>query len=137
MTEELATVLLDTASRKEPADASILLFTADDNELREYAPELEGKTVFVGFYSPDAGQSISSVFGVDLSVPNGAADGRFISHPNGDSSVKMEDDLHSIIFIGVPPWDTLGDNIRAYTRKGEELEIQFIESFNEGHYEVI
>lgn len=136
ITEGLSSTLLETARRYDPCDVSIPLFTVPAEELGEYTPELSNTSpVFAGFYPPYASQSVKEVFGLELGVPNGGVDGRFVSHPNGDRTVKLTDDLHSIIFVGVPPWDEIKNAFTAYTRSGKELDVVFV-SVDDEEYSV-
>nr|WP_158205402.1 hypothetical protein [Halomarina oriensis] len=78
--------------------------------------------VFTHFYHPDAGGSVRAVFGMDLASPR--TQGRFVSHPDGNDRLKRTDDLHEVVFVGVPPWEEL----RAFDRSGTRLPVDVVDA---------
>lgn len=80
--------------------------------------------VFTDLYLPSAGRSIDAVFGMDVSVPHGQAQGRFVSHPLGELSVSTTDDLHEVVLVAVPPWGR--DDVAAFDRSGRRLELRIV-----------
>lgn len=113
--------LLTIASDRDPDDVSIALATTDARDLDvDLAPDTR---VLTDFYFPDTGDSVSAVFGVDLSTPGSA--GRFVSHPDGDHRLSKTDDLHGVVLVAVPPWDR--ESVRAYDRRGREQELRTLE----------
>jgi len=83
-----------------------------------------GVPVFTEFYVPSAGQSVDAVFGMDVSVPHGQAQGRFVSHPLGELSVSTGDDLHEVVLVAVPPWTR--DDVAAFDRSGRRLPLDVV-----------
>jgi hypothetical protein len=131
LTGGLLDALLAIASDREPDAVSTLLLTSPAGELESdptadagggagdgtdvegnrgrtantAVDELDpGTPVFTDLYFPSAGRSVDAVFGVDVSVPHGQAQGRFVSHPLGELSVSKTDDLHEVVVVAVPPW---------------------------------
>jgi hypothetical protein len=126
----LLDVLLELARDAEPRSANVSLVAVSAGELRgvtadgAIGPEdLEtGTPVFAEFYFPDAGEALTRVFGVDLATPAGQTQGRFLSHPRGDPEVSLTDDLHAVVLVAVPPWES--GNVRAYDRSGRRLRLR-------------
>jgi len=126
ITEGLVEVLLSMASDADPDDvtASLAASAAGDlNGADDLAPETP---VFTHFYMPEAGGSVTAVFGVDLSTPSVGTHGRFVSHPTGELSVSRTDDLHATVFVAVPPWT--GDAIAAFDRSGRRLDLEVVDA---------
>lgn len=87
--------------------------------------ELDPETpVFTDLYFPSASRSVDAVFGVDVSVPHGQAQGRFVSHPLGELGVSKTDDLHEVVLVAVPPWTR--DDVAAFDRSGRRLELHVV-----------
>jgi len=125
-TRSLLTVLCDFARDAEPDSVTTGLAVTPAGDL-DGAPEVDPETpVFTDFYLPDAGGSVSAVFGVDLSTPAGQTQGRFVSHPLGDQQVTETDDLHEIVFVAVPPWEV--ESIGAYGRDGRKRELTVLDA---------
>lgn len=118
-----------------------LLAFAEDAEPEEYTAALEvtsagefeadlglpsGTPIFTHFYHPDAGQSVSAVFGVDLSTPMGRTRGRFVSHPGGELSVSLTDDLHATMLVAVPPWEP--ESVAVFDRRGRRQPLELIDA---------
>jgi hypothetical protein len=130
-TAGLLDVLLELARDAEPRPANVALIAvpaadlddaADDGDAVEPGTLDAGTPVFAEFYFPDAGESLTRVFGVDLSTPAGQTQGRFLSHPRGDPEVSLTDDLHAVLLVAVPPWEP--GNVRAYARSGRRLSLR-------------
>lgn len=83
-----------------------------------------GTPVLSDFYFPDAGESITNVFGVDLATPTGQTAGRFVSHPIGNQDVSITDDLHAQLLVAIPPWDAT--EVRAYDRNGSRRDLVLV-----------
>lgn len=81
--------------------------------------------VFTHFYMPNAGHSVSFVFGYDLGTPVGGAQGQFVSHPEGNLGVTREDDLREVVFVAVPPWER--SSVAAFDRRGDRLELTVLD----------
>lgn len=131
-TRGLAKTLLCMASESEPESTMVPLAVTPASEIPE--ADLDPETpIFTHFYMPDAGESVNAVFGVDLGMPVGQTQGRFVSHPQGRLELSSRDDLHEVVFVAVPPWDD--DSLAAFDRRGRkrELTILDIEPPEESH----
>lgn len=123
-TRGLVEALLDLAREAEPESVTISLAATPASE---FAPRLPPETpVFTHFYFPDAGRSLSAVFGVDLGTPAGQTHGRFISHPQGKLELARTDDLHGVVFVAVPPWGQ--DEIAVFSRNGIEKPLELVDA---------
>lgn len=123
-TRGLIDVLLEQASERDPESTTIKLGVTpagafDGLDLASETP------VLTHFYLPDAGQSVSAVFGVDLSTPSGRTPGLFISHPDGVTEIKRTDDLREVVLIAVPPWNH--DDVVAIGRDGARQELELLD----------
>lgn len=119
-TRGLLDALLDIASDRDPAGVTVSL---DVTPAAELAVDLPPETpVFTDFYLPTE-NSVSAVFGMDVGTPSSA--GRFVSHPNGLLDLTREDDLHEVVFVGVPPWER--DSIAAFSRTSRKLNIDVLD----------
>ena len=127
-THGLVEALLGFAREAEPESVTIPLAItpAGDLEAEDGArsdPDLPSETpVFTHFYFPEAGESVSAVFGMDLGTPAGQTNGRFVSHPQGDLALARTDDLHGVVFVAVPPWES--DSLAAFSRDGTQQSIE-------------
>ena len=112
------------AREAEPNDVTISLAVTQAEELpdADLAPETP---VFTDFYLPSAGSSVNAVFGMDLGTPAGQTHGRFVSHPDGYMGVSKLDDLHEVIFVAIPPWDS--DSFGAFDRSGRKREVEILD----------
>ena len=124
VTRGLVETLLRMARDAEPNDVTISLAVTEAAELpdADLAPETP---VFTDFYLPSAGGSVNAVFGMDLGTPAGQTQGRFVSHPDGYMGVSKLDDLHEVIFVAIPPWDT--DSFGAFDRAGRTVEVEVLD----------
>jgi len=124
VTRGLVETLLRMARDAEPNDVTISLAVTEAAELpdADLAPETP---VFTDFYLPSAGGSVNAVFGMDLGTPAGQTQGRFVSHPDGYMGVSKLDDLHEVIFVAIPPWDT--DSFGAFDRSGRTVEVEVLD----------
>ena len=124
VTRGLVETLLGMARDAEPNDVTISLAVTEAAELPD--ADLDPETpVFTDFYLPSAGGSVNAVFGMDLGTPAGQTHGRFVSHPDGYMGVSKLDDLHEVIFVAIPPWDT--DNFGAFDRSGRTVEVEILD----------
>jgi hypothetical protein len=126
ITDALLAVLLELAADAEPRPANVLLLAsapADLEPLPNDGLALESVPadvrVLSDFYFPEVGNAVKNVFGVDLATPAGQSHGRFLSHPMGDPSLSVTDDLHANVLVAVPPWTP--ENVSAYDRWGTRL----------------
>lgn len=121
-TRGLFDALVSMASDRDPRRMTVSLTTTPAGELPEAGLDAD-EPVFTDFYLPDAGRSVSAVFGMDLGTP--AAQGRFVSHPEGPLAVTREDDLHEVVFVAVPPYET--DSVAAFDRAGRRLKLRVLD----------
>lgn len=125
VTRGLVDGLLDMAAEREPApfEADLGLTPAGEFESDLGIPA--ESPVFTHFYLPDAGASVSAVFGFDLGTGPGQTQGRFLSHPTGQLEVRSTDDLHSVMLIAIPPWDR--GSIKAFDQAGNQLPLTVLD----------
>lgn len=120
----LVEALLELAREAEPESVTISLATTAAGE---FAAELPPETpVFTHFYFPEASQSVSAVFGMDLGTPAGQTQGRFVSHPQGKLELTRTDDLHGVVFVAVPPWGE--DELAVFSRNGIEKSLELVDA---------
>lgn len=125
-TRGLIDALLELAAEAEPEELTVSLAVTPADELEGDADVPEDAPVFTHFYPPDAGRSITAVFGVDLSVPAGQTQGRFIAHPRGNLEVAKTDDLHEAILVAVPPWTESA--LAAFDRSGKRQPLEVVDA---------
>lgn len=124
VTRGLVETLLRLAREAEPNDVTISLAVTRAEDLPE--ADLNPETpVFTDFYLPSTGGSVNAVFGMDLGTPAGQTQGRFVSHPDGYMGVSKLDDLHEVIFVAIPPWDT--DSFGAFDRSGRKKDVEILD----------
>jgi len=129
VTGGLLDALLAIANDREPDSVSTLLVVSRAGELDELPAseddDLDPETpVFTDLYFPSASRSVDAVFGMDVSVPHGQAQGRFVSHPLGELSISNTDDLHEVVLVAVPPWTR--EDVAAFDRSGRRLELRIV-----------
>ncbi|EMA37957.1 hypothetical protein [Halococcus hamelinensis] len=123
-TRGLVDGLLDFAREAEPEAVTIPLATTPAGE---FAPDLPPETpVFTHFYFPEAGGAVSAVFGMDLGVPAGQTQGRFVSHPQGKLELTKADDLHGTVFVAVAPWERA--SLAAFGRDGRKKSLELVDA---------
>lgn len=129
-TRALVEVLCELARDADPDSISVRLAATPAGELVPTDGDLTGvepeTPVLSDFYFPEAGDALTSVFGVDLATPTGQTAGRFVSHPDGNPDVTITDDLHAQVLIGVPPWEP--ENVRAYDRNGTRRDLVLLDA---------
>jgi len=124
VTRGLVETLLRLAREAEPDDVTISLAVTPAAELPD--ADLDPETpVFTDFYLPSAGGSVNAVFGMDLGTPAGQTHGRFVSHPGGYMGVSELDDLHEVVFVAIPPWDT--ESFGAFDRSGRAQDVTILD----------
>jgi hypothetical protein len=126
VTSALLDVLLDMSEAAEPDPISVVLTptpaSAFDADLG-----LDPETpVLTHFYLPEAGRSVTAVFGLDLSTPAGRGRARFHAHPQGPREPTKRDDFAAAVLVAVPPWEPA--EVRAYDRSGTRLVIETIDA---------
>ncbi|PSQ27011.1 hypothetical protein BRD03_08365 [Halobacteriales archaeon QS_9_68_17] len=125
-TQGLVTVLLELARDAEPSSITAGLAVTPASDL-DGAEDLPPDTpVFTDFYLPNSGESVTAVFGVDLSTPSRQTQGRFVSHPQGDLELSRTDDLHEAVFVAVPPWEEA--TLAAFDRRGRRRDLTVVDA---------
>ena len=126
VTRDLLTVLRERAASEDPDEANLRLSATPAGEF-ETDLGLDPETpVVTHFTLPSVGESVSSVFGVDLGTPAGEGGARFVSHPDGFLGVSRTDDLAGVVIVAVPPYD--GDSVAAFDRSGEGVELAVVDA---------
>jgi len=126
-TRGLLTVLCEFASDAEPDTVTASLATTAARDLDGDVADADPDTpVFTDFYMPASGESITAVFGMDLSTPSAQTQGRYVSHPKGNPELTVEDDLHAVVFVGVPPWTP--ENVAVYDRRSTPQELVVVDA---------
>jgi len=125
-TRGLVEALLEFAAKAEPEKVTISLAVTPAGELHGDVDLPPETPVFTHFYPPDAGRSVRAVFGVDLSIPAGQTQGRFVSHPQGALAVSRTDDLHEAVLVAVPPWEE--SSLAAFDRAGRERDLVIVDA---------
>lgn len=116
--------LLDLASEAEPESVTISLAVTPAGEFATHLPP--ETPVFTHFYFPEAGRSVSAVFGMDLGTPAGQTQGRFVSHPQGRLELARTDDLHGVVFVAIPPWESA--SLAVFSRNGIERPLELVDA---------
>ena len=125
-TRGLVTALLDLAAETEPDELTVSLAVTPASKLEGPVDAPPDAPVFTHFYPPNAGGSLTAVFGVDLSIPAGQTQGRFVSHTNGHLGVSKTDDLHETVLVAVPPWDE--SSVAAFDRAGRRQPLDLLDA---------
>lgn len=120
-TAGLLGALLELAGDRDPRSITVSLAVTAADELDVDLPG--DATVYTDFYLPDAGGSVQAVFGMDLGTPSGQ--GRFVSHPDGTLRLTPTDDLHEVVFVAVPPYET--ESVAAFERSGRRLALEVVD----------
>lgn len=123
-TEGLVDALLEHAADEDPASVTVSLSVTPAGDLPDVDQPAE-TPVFTHFYLPQAGGSVSAVFGVDLGTPAGQTQGRFVSHPDGRLEPTKTDDFHAVLFVAVPPYDR--DAVAVFDRDSTERSLQLLD----------
>lgn len=125
-TRGLIEVLLEFAVDAEPEAANVVLSATPAGEFEAALGVDPEAPVLTHFYLPDAGRSVSAVFGVDLGTPAGRGRARFVTHPQGELSVSEADDLAGVVLVAVPPWEE--SSLAAFDRSGRRLELTLLDA---------
>ena len=123
-TRGLLDALLELARDRDPGRLTVSLATMRAGEFDDDLGLDSETPVFTDLYLPEAGRSVSAVFGMDLGTPN--AEGRFISHPDGYLGIIQTDDLHGLVLVAVPPYDP--SSVAAFDRRGSRLPLDVLDS---------
>lgn len=116
VTRGLLEALLDYAAEQDPDELSMALSVTPAGELDGDTGLSPETPVFTDLYVPQNDRSINAVFGMDFTIPPRQTQGRFLSHPTGGLDVTLEDDLHEVLLVAVPPWEF--DDVAAFDRSG-------------------
>jgi hypothetical protein len=126
VTSALLDVLLDMSEAAEPDPVSVVL-TSTPAGAFDADIGLDGDApVLSHFYLPEAGRSVTAVFGLDLSTPAGRGRARFHAHPQGPRGPTKRDDFAAAVLVAVPPWDRTA--LRAYDRSGNQLTLREVDA---------
>ncbi|QZA89237.1 hypothetical protein K0C01_03570 [Salinarchaeum sp. IM2453] len=126
ITEGLVKALLEIASRQDPQPVSVDLGATKAREYNDVSDKLGAETlILTDMYMPTDQQSVSAVFGMDISTPAGRTYGRFVSHPDGTLGLTTKDNLHEIVIVAVPPWNQ--KQIKAFDRKGKAMSMEMLD----------
>lgn len=122
ITRGLLEAILEVAEDRDPSSVTIALAVTPAGE---FDADLDPETpVYTDMYLPNTGESVAAVFGMDLSTPGAA--GRFVSHPDGTLALTKTDDLHEVVFVGVPPYDP--DCVAAFDRSGRVVAFDVVDA---------
>jgi hypothetical protein len=137
VTSGLLDVLLDMSESAEPDPVSVVLTPTPAGSF-DVDLGIDPETpILTHFYLPEAGQSVTAVFGLDLSTPAGRGRARFHAHPQGPRKPTKRDDFAAAVLVAVPPWTRAA--VRAYDRSGNRLALREIdaappeETLEDGH----
>ena len=126
-TRGLLTVLCEFARDSDPNSTTAALATTPAGDLSGDTAGADPETpVFTDFYMPKTGESITAVFGMDLSTPSAQTEARFVSHPKGNPDLTVEDDLAAYVFVAIPPWEP--ENVAVYSRRSERKELVIVDA---------
>ena len=123
VTADLVDVLLEHARAAEPTPVTVPLGVTPAAAF-DTADLPDNAAVFTHLYVPEAGRSVSAVFGVDLATPAGRTPGVFVSHPDGRLRVDRSDTLREVVLVAVPPWDRA--SIAAFGRDGRRRDLDLV-----------
>ena len=126
VTRGLVDVLLDMAADAEPEPLSVVLASTPAGEFDADLGVDPETPVVTHFYLPDAGRSVTAVFGVDLGTPAGRGRARFVTHPQGPLRPTETDDFAAIVLVAVPPWERA--QLAAFDRGGSKLELNVVDA---------
>ena len=126
ITRDLLTVLRERAASEDPDEVNLRLSATPAGDF-ESDTGLDPETpVVTHFTLQSVGNSVSSVFGVDLGTPAGEGGARFVSHPDGFLGVSRTDDLAGVVLVAVPPYDD--DSVAAFDRSGDGVELAVVDA---------
>ncbi|ELZ12596.1 hypothetical protein C479_04347 [Halovivax asiaticus JCM 14624] len=130
ITTGMVEALLELASVNDPDPVSTGISTVpagelDGDRVESFDP---AQPVFAEYLLPDPGNSLTHVFGVELSTPNRSTQGRFVSHPDGVLDVTLRDDLGAVVLVAVPPWEPDETSLRAFDRSGDRLTLKVLDA---------
>jgi len=124
-TAALVEALLDVAARAEPTKVTVdLSVTAGSAFASDEIPD--DVSVFSHYYLPNVATSTSDVFGMNMTVPPGQTQGRFVSHPRSKAELTVRDSLHEVVFLAVPPWTR--DDLRVFDRAGRRQPLRIVDA---------
>ena len=121
ITRGLLTVLLELGADRDPDSVTVSLVVTPAADLDVDIPT--SAAIFTDLYLPETGDSVTAVFGMDLSTPEAA--GRFVTHPDGPLALTKRDDLHEVVFVAVPPYED--DSVAAFDRSGDIVPVDVLD----------
>ena len=121
ITRGLLTALLELGADRDPDSVTVSLVVTPGADLDVDIPT--SAAVFTDFYLPETGDSVTAVFGMDLSTPEAA--GRFVTHPDGPLALTKRDDIHEVVFVAVPPYED--DSVAAFDRSGDTVPVDVLD----------
>ena len=121
ITRGLLTALLELGADRDPDSVTVSLVVTPAADLDVDIPT--SAAVFTDLYLPETGDSVTAVFGMDLSTPEAA--GRFVTHPDGPLALTKRDDLHEVVFVAVPPYED--DCVAAFDRSGDTVPVDVLD----------
>jgi hypothetical protein len=121
ITRGLLTALLELGADRDPDSVTVSLVVTPAADLDVDIPT--SAAVFTDLYLPETGDSVTAVFGMDLSTPEAA--GRFVTHPDGPLALTKRDDLHEVVFVAVPPYED--DSVAAFDRSGDTVPVDVLD----------
>jgi hypothetical protein len=125
ITRGLLSVLCERASDADPEAVNVALDTTPASDLSGVTDGVDPDTpVLTHFFMPEAGASVSAVFGMDLGRPSGR--GRFLSHPDGTQGLTERDDLAGVVLVTTPPYTT--EDVRAFDRSGRRQPLDVVDA---------
>lgn len=124
VTQGLLEVLLEMAAEAEPSQVNVVLASTPAREFETDLGVDPEVAVLTTFYLPDAGRSVSDVFGVDLGTPAGRGRARFLTHPQGPAELTRRDDLAAVVLLAVPPWES----VVAFDRRSRRLSLTVLDA---------
>lgn len=122
-TRGLLEALLELARDRDPNRLTVSVATTPAGEFDDDLDIDPDVPVFTDLYLPEAGGSVSAVFGMDLGTPR--AEGRFLSHPDGYLGLRQTDDLHEVVLVAVPPWEP--SSVAAFDRRARGLPLDVLD----------
>lgn len=125
VTRGLVDVLLDLAEDAEPKALDVTLASTPASDFDADLGIDPETPVLTHFYLPEAGKSVTAVFGMDLGTPAGSGHARFITHPQGKLVVTERDHLAAVVLVAVPPWDER--SYAAFDRAGRRLDLSVLD----------
>lgn len=126
ITGGLLDALLDMAREADPDDINVVIAATPAGEFEADLDLEPSVPILTHFYFPGAGDSVSSVFGMDLGTPSGRGRARFVSHPSGRLELTRTDDFAAAVIVATPPWDR--ESVAAFDRGSRRLDLEVVDA---------